>query len=147
MGDDVQAIKAGILEIAHVFVVNKADREGADRTVAEMTMMLDMNEYGQGDWRPLVVKAQALNDVGIGEVTEAIARHRAFCSRGEARQSHLEERARREFLDILRESVSERVLAALARDGRLDQIIAQLAEKKADPYTLAEEILKEHLRG
>ncbi len=147
MGDDVQAIKAGILEIAHVFVVNKADREGADRTVAEITMMLDMNEYEQKDWRPLVVKAQAVNDVGIDEVREAIARHRAFCSRGEVLQTHLEERARREFLEILRESLSEQVLAALIRNGRLDQIIAQLAEKKADPYTLAEEVLKEHLRG
>lgn len=147
LGDDVQAIKAGILEIADVFVVNKADREGSDRTVAELTMMLDLNEYGEGDWRPPVLKAQAVSGVGIDEILEAVERHRRWLGGGEALEKRRAERLKREFLEILRESLSERVLEDLQREGRLDEIIAQLTEKEADPYSVVEGILKERLRS
>jgi LAO/AO transport system kinase len=147
MGDDVQAIKAGILEIAHVFVVNKADREGADRTVAELTMMLELNTYEEKDWRPIVVRAEAVRNEGVDDLLEAISRHREWLGQGEALNHHFRERARLEFLEILKETLSERVLASLEGGGRLDQIIAQLAAKEADPYSVAEGILKERLRG
>jgi LAO/AO transport system kinase len=147
MGDDVQAIKAGILEIAHVFVINKADREGSDRTVAEITMMLDLNEYEDGAWRPPVVKAEAINSVGIDETLDAISRHRAYLTREDALEKHLQERVRREFQELLREELSERVLEALEREGRMDEIIAQLAGKEADPYSVVEGILKERLKN
>ena len=147
MGDDVQAIKAGILEIAHIFVVNKADREGADRTMAELAMMLEFNTYGEKDWRPIVVKAEAVRSVGVDDLLEAIGRHRAWLGQGETLTNHLRERARVEFLEILKETLSERILASLEEAGRLRQIIAQLAEKETDPYSVAEGILKERLRG
>ncbi|MDP3939282.1 MAG: methylmalonyl Co-A mutase-associated GTPase MeaB, partial [Deltaproteobacteria bacterium] len=146
MGDDVQAIKAGILEIADIFVINKADREGSDRTVAEITMMLDLNEYAEGDWRPPVLKAQAVVNQGIDEILEAIEGHRAFLSTGEGFEKRREERIKREFLEILRETLSERVLRTLEREGRLAEIIAQLTGKEADPYSVVEGILKERLR-
>jgi len=147
MGDDIQAIKAGILEIAHIFVVNKADREGADRTMAELAMMLEFNTYGEKDWRPIVVKAEAVRSVGVDDLLEAIGRHRAWLGQGETLTNHLRERARVEFLEILKETLSERILASLEEAGRLRQIIAQLAEKETDPYSVAEGILKERLRG
>jgi len=146
MGDDVQAIKAGILEIADIFVINKADREGSDRTVAEITMMLDLNEYAEGAWRPPVLKAQAVANQGVDEILEAIDRHRAFLSGGEGFVERRKERIKVEFLEILRESLSERVLGSLRREGRLDKIIAQLTGKEADPYSVVEGILKERLR-
>lgn len=147
MGDDVQAIKAGILEIADVFVINKADREGSDRTVAEITMMLDLNEYEDGAWRPPVVKAEAINSVGIDETLDAISRHRAYLAQEGALEKHLQERVRQEFLEILRERLSEQVLEDLEREGRMDKIIAQLAGKEADPYSVVEGILKERLKS
>ncbi|OGP84195.1 MAG: GTPase [Deltaproteobacteria bacterium RBG_13_65_10] len=147
MGDDVQAIKAGILEIAHIFVVNKADREGADRTMAELAMMLEFNTYGEKDWRPIVIKAEALRSVGVDDLLEAIGRHRAWLGQGETLTNHLRERARVEFLEILKETLSERILASLEEAGRLRQIIAQLVEKETDPYSVVEGILKERLRG
>ena len=146
MGDDVQAIKAGILEIAHIFVINKADREGADRTAAELTMMLDLGHYGERDWRPLVVKAEAVRGVGIEELLEAISRHRDFLSGGNALTTHRLERARVEFLEIMKDSLAARVLEGLEASGRLEQIIAQLAAKETDPYSVAEGVLKERLR-
>jgi len=146
MGDDVQAIKAGILEIAHIFVINKADREGADRTAADLTMMLDLGHYGERDWRPLVVKAEAIRGVGIEELLEAIARHRTHLDRGEVLATHLRERARAEFLEILKDSLAGRVLEGLEASGRLEQIIAQLAAKETDPYSVVEGVLKERLR-
>jgi LAO/AO transport system kinase len=147
LGDDVQAIKAGILEIAHIFVINKADREGSDRTLAELTMMLDLGHYGEKDWRPIVVKAEAVRGVGVEELLAAIARHREFLSRGEALSTHLRERARVEFVEILRDTLGSRVLSGLEGDGRLEQIITQLAAKETDPYSVVEGILKERLRG
>ncbi len=146
LGDDVQAIKAGLLEIADIFVINKADREGSDRTVAELTMMLDLGNYREGDWRPIVLKAEAIRGVGIEELLEAISRHREFLGRGEGLATHRLERARAEFLDILSDTMAARVVEGLEANGRLDQIIAQLAAKEADPYSVAEGILKERLR-
>ncbi len=146
MGDDVQAIKAGILEIADIFVINKADHEGSDRTVAEITMMLDLNEYAEGAWRPPVLKAQAVVNQGVDEILEAIEGHRAHLGTGEGFEKRREERIKREFLEILRETLSERVLRALEQGGRLAEIIAQLTGKEADPYSVVEGILKERLR-
>ena len=73
-GDDVQAIKAGIMEIADVFVVNKADRDGADRAVAEIEAMLSLRESGTGEWRPPVVKTCAATGDGVGELIAAVRR-------------------------------------------------------------------------
>ena len=76
-GDDVQAIKAGIMEIADIFVVNKADREGADRTVASIEALLSLQTFGAGEWRPPIVKTEATTGKGVPELVEAIERFRA----------------------------------------------------------------------
>jgi LAO/AO transport system kinase len=76
-GDDVQALKAGIMEIADIFVINKADREGADRLVSSVESNLALHSYGTGEWRPPVLKTVATTGAGIGELVEAIAQFRA----------------------------------------------------------------------
>jgi LAO/AO transport system kinase len=76
-GDEVQALKAGIMEIADIFVVNKADREGADRTVAAIESVLALHVYGENDWRPPIVKTRATSGEGIADLRDAIARFRA----------------------------------------------------------------------
>ena len=91
-GDEVQALKAGIMEIADIFVVNKADREGADRTVASIEALLSLQTFGPGDWRPPIVKTEATTGKGVAELLEAIERFRdAF---GGARRAIAAARAR-----------------------------------------------------
>ena len=76
MGDDVQALKAGVMEIADVFVVNKADRDGADRTVAEVESLLGLHAYAEGEWRPPIVRTEATTGQGLDDVIDSIDRFR-----------------------------------------------------------------------
>ena len=80
MGDDIQAIKAGILEVGDVFVINKADREGTDKTLSDLRLMIDMDQrkYDEGTWKPSIIKAEAVFDKGVEEILEEIEKHRAY---------------------------------------------------------------------
>ncbi len=140
MGDDVQAIKAGVLEIADVFAVNKSDREGADRTVRELEGMLELRGPGSG-WEPPIVRTVAVADQGTAELGQAIDRHRAHLGSTEQGRIRSAERARAAFLGRLRESLLERALARLEEEeGRLDEVAARIAARQADPYQLADEL-------
>lgn len=137
LGDDIQAIKAGILEIADVFVVNKADREGIERTFKDLQMMLSLGEHGA--WLPPVRKAVASRDEGVGEVLDEIERHRAhLVASGELtarRRSHL--RLRVETL------LKERVVTAADRLLGLDREVEQGFAAGLDPYQLADHLFAE----
>jgi LAO/AO transport system kinase len=170
MGDDVQAIKAGVLEIADVFAVNKADREGADRTVRDLQGMLELRRVTQrpppdhdahhvvtGEaappaaetqgWEPPVVKTVAATGEGIDELTAALDRHRVHLDASGERARRDVARARAGFVAILRERLLAGALARLeAEQGRLDEVAARIAARQADPYLLAEE-LSARLRG
>lgn len=139
MGDEIQALKAGILEIADILVVNKADRPGADRTVATLRAMLDpVRDRG---WRPPVVKTIATNGVGTAQVVDAIERHVAYLH--ESDEIRKQERAciAREFRDILRVELFQRWLADVGED-EIEQTIDRLVARQTDPYTAARELLK-----
>jgi LAO/AO transport system kinase len=165
MGDEVQAIKAGVLEIADVFAVNKADREGADRTVKDLQMMLDLRRstatrggldhdsvhrmtrtgaedpHEAGWWEPPIVKTVATQNVGIVELAEAVERHRAHLERTGERKLREVARARATFLALLRDRLMQGALARLAeREGHLDELAARIADRSADPYELADEL-------
>jgi LAO/AO transport system kinase len=143
-GDEVQALKAGIMEIADIFVVNKADREGADRTAASIEAMLTLQTFAPGAWRPPILKTEATAGKGIGELVETIERFRkhteaALGSRRRARaEFRLRELVGRRFL----QHVEGRVLAAGEFDGMLDRIAA----RSLDPYSAAQEILDRAIR-
>lgn len=143
MGDDVQASKAGILEIGDLFVVNKADREEAERTVAELEMMLDLNP-NPGEWRPPVLKTVARDGDGIAELVEAIAAHRAYLERS----GRLEERRVRQAEEKLRTLVGERLLARiwhpLKDNGELQKWVEAILRREIDPYSAADRILAGH---
>jgi GTPase len=144
-GDEVQALKAGVMEIADIFVVNKADREGADRTVAAIESMLALQVYGERDWRPPIVKTQATSGAGIGELREAIARFRAH-----SQASHAERRrTRSEFR--LREILGHRFMRHLEdhvlTPGELDSLVDRIAARAIDPYTAADGVLDRALRS
>jgi len=140
LGDEVQALKAGIMEIADVFVVNKADRDGVDRLVAEIQAMLSMAP-GAGD-PPAIVKTVATEDRGVAELLAAVE---AFRARADAsglladkRRAHL----RRQFEDTLRQRLLGHVWSKVLRPGETDAIVERLAARTLDPFTAAAEVLR-----
>jgi LAO/AO transport system kinase len=141
MGDAIQAVKAGILEIADVFVVNKADRPGADATYRDIQGMLALGERGPGEWRPQVVRAVAVRNEGIDDVVAAIEKHRGWLTKtGELRKRH-ERRAAVEVEAIALGTLRARM--GSVRDGTgLGTLAAKVAGGELDPYAAADELLK-----
>jgi LAO/AO transport system kinase len=174
LGDDIQAIKAGVLEIADVFAVNKADREGADRTVRDLQSMLDLRRVvaapadhdeahrfspgapaprgaaGRADdaaWEPPIVRTVALRNEGTAELVAAVEAHRAHLARTGGLRARDVARARAAFVALLRERLLAGAIARLeAEEGRLDEVAARIAAREADPYALADELVA-RLRG
>ncbi|SFD49960.1 methylmalonyl Co-A mutase-associated GTPase MeaB [Streptomyces aidingensis] len=141
MGDGIQAAKAGILEIGDVFVVNKADREGADATVRELNHMLGLGEArAAGDWRPSVVKTVAARGEGVDEVVEALEKHRAWMEeRGVLTERRLR-RAAHEVESIAVTALRERI-GDVHGDRRLTVLAEQVIAGDLDPYTAADRLL------
>ena len=142
MGDDIQAIKAGILEIAQVFVVNKADREGAARTAAELQQMMALAPLPEGAWKPPVLMAEAHRGKGIGDIVEAIGRHRAYLEAAGGMDALRRARARREVLDLLRDRLLAEALARMGGEPGLDRVVDRVAAREVDPYTAVEGIVR-----
>jgi LAO/AO transport system kinase len=138
MGDEIQAIKAGILEVADVFAVNKADREGADRTIKELMGMLDLKNDQGGAWRPPVIKTVALSQEGIEDLAEAIERHQAFLKESGQLEERERARAKVELLARLKARLLEGALSSLDELGGLDEIAGRIARREEDPYELGE---------
>ncbi|MFG2792947.1 methylmalonyl Co-A mutase-associated GTPase MeaB [Streptomyces sp. NPDC048419] len=141
MGDGIQAAKAGILEIGDVYVVNKADRDGADATARELNHMLGLGESrGPGDWRPPIVKTVAARAEGIDEVVEALEKHRAWMEeRGVLAERRLA-RASREVETIAVTALRERI-GDLHGDRRLSALAERIVGGELDPYRAADELV------
>ncbi|MFK8909020.1 methylmalonyl Co-A mutase-associated GTPase MeaB [Streptomyces sp. YS-3] len=141
MGDGIQAAKAGILEIGDVYVVNKADRDGADATARELNHMLGLGESrGPGDWRPPIVKTVAARSEGIEELVEALEKHRAWMEeRGVLAERRLA-RASREVETIAVTALRERI-GDLRGDRRLDALASRIVGGELDPYAAADELV------
>jgi LAO/AO transport system kinase len=150
LGDDVQAIKAGILEIADVFVVNKADREGADRTIRDLRMMLELRHPGHGQaarWEPPVLSCVATTGDGIEGLVSAIERHGAQLDQSGERLRRDTSRARTEFLQRLQAKLVDRAVQQIAAgDATLDQLVERIARRELDPYGLVESVSSAVLR-
>lgn len=145
MGDDIQAIKAGILEIGDIFVVNKADRDGADRTSRELAAMLEMRNTPSGCWQPQVLKTEAQRGTGIEELVGEILSHRDHLFSSGSIESFLRERNERHFVDILRDSLYKHAMAFMARKAILPKVLDGMAGSTIDPYSAAEEVINEML--
>jgi LAO/AO transport system kinase len=138
-GDGVQANKAGLLEVADVLVVNKADREGAADTVRDLEQMLEL--AGARDWRPPIVETVATDGSGIEELWRAVRDHRAHIEA----DGRLERRRDSRLRDELRAIVFERLRAgadAKCHGERFEQLLAQVAARQLDPYAAADELLE-----
>jgi LAO/AO transport system kinase len=138
MGDEVQALKAGLMEIADIFVVNKVDRDGADRTVADIESLLSLQKVTQGDWTPPIVRTQATSGAGVDELVDAIERFRGHSELLLAARRR--DRAASQLRTILVDRIMRRVEHTLS-GAKMEQLIDRIAARKIDPYTAAEEIL------
>jgi LAO/AO transport system kinase len=142
MGDAIQAVKAGILEIADVFVVNKADRPGADATYRDIQGMLSLGERAPGDWRPQVVRAVAVRNEGINDVVAAIDKHRAWLESSGRLQAAREARAAAEVEAIALGTLRAR-LGSLREGTALSDLAARVAAGRLDPYAAADDLIKD----
>ncbi|OGU15878.1 MAG: GTPase [Geobacteraceae bacterium GWC2_53_11] len=141
LGDDIQAIKAGILEIGDIFVVNKADRDGADRTARELSTMLEMRQATAGQWNPQVMKTEAQRGTGIEELTDEILAHRDSLLSSGSISNFLRERNQRHFMDVLRDTLFKKALAYMATDDTLERVVTGMGERRTDPYSAVEELV------
>jgi LAO/AO transport system kinase len=138
MGDDVQTIKAGIMEIADIFVINKSDRDGAENVEKEIRAMQSLAMRKDG-WTPPIVKTVASEGAGIAELAEAIVVYEAYLQKENRALKKSVENWQERLVEMLRDTILEKARAQLD-DGNVARLAAEVAEHKRDPYTLVEEI-------
>ena len=142
MGDDIQAIKAGILEIADIFVVNKADRPGADQTVAELRMLMSLDaERKEKPWRVPIVKTSAASGQGVPELADKLAAHLKSLRETGQLASRSGQQARSEMLALLNQALQERIAATVSPD-EWNRLIEEVVNRDRDPYTAADIIAR-----
>ena len=148
MGDDIQALKAGILEVGDIFVINKADREGADRTVSDIRLMIEMDEkrYENG-WKPPILTAQAVFDNGIKEILDEVEKHATYLRSSTERQSGIKyEKVRNELTEMIKDRIVRDVLSDLIQSGELEDAVQLVFQRKLDPYTACDNIVSKKLK-
>jgi LAO/AO transport system kinase len=142
LGDEIQAIKAGIMEIADVFVVNKADRENANATAIDIQAMLQLSNK-KGGWKPPVLKTVALTGEGVPELIEKLEEHRRFREGDTVRRGELlKTKAEAELVEAIKERVSRTLMEKLREDRKFDELLRDILEKKIDPASAAEKLVK-----
>lgn len=139
MGDDVQSIKAGIMEIADIFVINKSDREGAERVEREIRALQSLALRSDG-WTPPIVKTVASDGTGIADLVAAIAEYEAYLQKENLVLRHNIENWQERLVEMLRDALLDKARKHM-QDGNVARYAAEVAEHKRDPYTLVEEIV------
>jgi len=145
MGDDIQAIKAGILEIGDIFAINKADHDGADKLVTELNMMLDLDGVMK-EWRPPIMKAIANQNIGVTELVETFKKHRDHIANNGQLTQRRTERTKNEMLDLLSSNIGSYITRNIVDTGKLDKMVEEIKAHTTDPYTVVGEILQDMLK-
>jgi LAO/AO transport system kinase len=140
MGDDIQAIKAGIMEIGDIFVINKADRDGVNTTEKELEALLSL-AMREDAWEPPIIKTVATESKGIQELAAAIERYRNFHLQTKSGDGRRRAIARWRILELLRERLVAQTLASASASEKLDRLAGEVASRQRDPYSAVEEIL------
>ncbi len=141
MGDDVQTIKAGIMEIADIFVINKADRDGAERVEREIRAMQSL-AMRHDDWTPPIVKTVASDGSGIEELVRAIEKYHSYLEQSDRARQRRIENWRVRIAEMLRDALFQRVLSYYLSEGEATRYAAEVADHKRDPYSLVERIVE-----
>ena len=145
LGDEIQAIKAGMMEIADIFVVNKADRENADKAVMDIQAIMQLNNKVKA-WKPLVLKTVALTGGGVPQLIEKIEEHKHFLER-ELERKRSREKAEAELIEVIKEKVATSIIEDLKKEEKFEELLQKILEKKIDPASAAEKLLHEKLRN
>ncbi len=140
LGDDIQSIKAGVLEIGDVFVVNKGDRPDADRTQRDLEIMLEMSAPRPDNWKPSIVRTVAYKGEGIDDLLDAIWRHREFLEETGSLEAHRREKEERLFVKLLSDHLVNQVLGKMKQNGRYESYMEALVKHRQDPYSIVEKI-------
>ncbi|MBC8461392.1 MAG: methylmalonyl Co-A mutase-associated GTPase MeaB [Deltaproteobacteria bacterium] len=145
MGDDIQAIKAGILEIGDIFVINKADREGADKTLADLRLMIEMDQkrYEEGKWKPPILMAEAVFDKGMPEILEEIENHGKYLIKSAGSLNFRKEKTqvREELKEMVKSRLIQAVFYQLTESGEFERAVESIIEGKVDPYTASDNLV------
>ena len=145
MGDDIQAIKAGIIEIGDIFVINKCEREGADKTERDLQMVLEMGRKREDGWEPLIFKTEAILGKGIFEFVYGIYRHKQALEGSHALEKKKRGRTKTTFLEVLESEVMAHFIEKMEKEGQLETIIDDLVNRRTDPYSIAERVMTNEL--
>lgn len=146
LGDDIQAIKAGILEIGDVFAINKADRDGADKLNTELNMMLDLDGNMNKDWRPPIKQTVASQKEGITELLQTLEEHYAHLQATEQLAARRKKRTRNELIVILKNEIGTYIMDRIEKSGQFDQLVNDVEERRRDPYSVVHSIVKDMLK-
>ena len=141
LGDDIQAIKAGVLEIADVLVVNKADRPGADETARDLAQMLSLGKL-RTEWKPPIIRTAAATGDGVPELVAAIGKHQEWSGASGERERRRRDAARAAIEDVLREALVRRLRDRIG-DDRVEGAVARVADRTLDPYAAVDELLRD----
>ncbi len=147
LGDDIQAIKAGIIEIGDIFVINKCDREGADKVERDLRMVLQMGRMREDGWEPTIFKTEAILGKGIFELVYGIYRHKQASEQSQTLEKKLRERTKATFLEILESEVMTHFVEKMEKEGKWESLIDDLAKRRTDPYTVVERMMAEELKN
>ena len=146
LGDDIQTFKAGVMEIADLYVVNKADRPGAERVEQEVTAMLSLSTRADG-WQPPILKTIATTGRGVTELVQALDRFHAFSEQSNVGAARRKEHCRSRLLELLRQSLFERAVTTPKIAGTLDRCVDHLIAQRSDPHRVVDEIIAALLPG
>jgi LAO/AO transport system kinase len=147
MGDDIQAIKAGIIEIGDILVINKCDREGADKMERDLRMVLEMGRKREDGWEPLIFKTEAILGKGIFELVYGIYRHKQALEGSQTLAKKMRERVKATFLEILETEVISHFIEKMEKGGQLETIIDDLINRRTDPYSMAEKMMASEFKN
>jgi LAO/AO transport system kinase len=140
MGDDIQNMKAGLMEIADIFVLNKSDREGVDHLETQLEAMLELAPERDG-WKPKIVRTVATENKGVDELAAAIAEYRQHFDKASGRQAKKIEHWKRRLVTLAQELFLERAVAVPQGEAALDALAREVADRRKDPYTAVHELL------
>jgi LAO/AO transport system kinase len=149
MGDDIQTLKAGILEVGDIFVINKADRDGADRTLMDLRGMIEMDEKRYKDgWKPPILTAQAVYDKGIREILDEVEKHRGYLTSSSERLSrHKYEKTRKDLTEMIKDKIVRQVLDDIIHSGEFEEALQLIMKGKVDLYTACDNIVLKELKS
>ncbi len=147
LGDVIQSMKAGVMEIADIFVINKCDRPGADQLYAETNYVVEQrSDIKKQSWITPIVKTIAVDDEGVGDMMDAIASHKEFIEDNKKLVGNRRERIRQETLQIIQDELFRQLQEKLNQDNRMEEIVEAIMENKETPYSIMQKVINDYIK-